>query len=173
MKTLILIILTHLIGILPAPEITPQETPFEWDRTLCPSSPFDYAIAEPNLSIAYDFDVVNEWGADITDVELVLDANNLTIVWQCITKDQITEGWRQHLQIMWTAESQEGVYYYEIRVLDEMGRQDARTLVVLVMHDDPPFIYPHDDPVITKSAQQLVQRAKKLGMTTTKHAKVY
>lgn len=171
MKTIILMILS-MLAIDPAP--VPEDVPVAYDPNLCPSDPFAWIVTETGTSIEYTFVVVSAGGVDVNDVnftEAEVDVENIT--WMKIILQgkadfkfqDIIDGetvWVQPISLFWTP-FQPGVRYINIRVTNDWGYTDDRTLLVVVRRPDQPYIYPIDRLVITTVRQRnsLWQWAKK------------
>lgn len=160
MKTLLLaLILSGTVYAIERPPV-PTDVPFAWDPNLCPSPAFDWMVVTVGESIVYTFHVVNLFGEDV-----ILTTSDPNITSYRLDKTNEGEYWLQTFQLFFTSFSS-GLNYINLNVVDQYERSDDRTLLIMVLTDDPPIIYPPDRPVITgwiKGAQQLCQIAKKQG----------
>jgi len=170
-KTIAILLMLFFVPVQGAsvpPVLGPNDVPFAYDPNLCTASIMDWQIAEPNIAAIYSVGAHNKWGLDIE-----LTTNDPNILIQKLAKAKDPEGgWNQYWQCMFTY-SVEGVHYIEITVEDKVGRTDCRTLLVLCVSDDTPFIFPGSPPVIIsdariKDAQRFWQFAKKNNYPVTK-----
>ena len=169
-------ILLVMLAIIQRPPV-PQDIPFPYDPNMVTSEILEWFVAEPNLTFVYSPSVKNKWGLQV-DFHVVdcHDANTPILVERGIREPDPDGGWIQRFQVMVTP-STEGVHYIEMTAIDKKGRMDSRTLLVLCVEDDPPFIFMEDTPVITDAqldaAERTWQYAKKMRYPATKPTKVF
>ncbi len=133
----------------------PNDVPFEWNPNACPVPAFDWVVIEPNVSMVYAFSVVNRFGTDVNSVEITrADQVLMDFAVDRLDKRQAGGLWVQDFHFLWTPPPGEACYYLQVKVTDAFGRSGARTLLVLCLSDDPPVIYPHDYPTITRRQKQ-------------------
>ena len=172
MKTLLLI---AMMAIIQRPPV-PTDIPFPYDPNMVTSEILEWFVAEPNLTFVFSPSVKNKWGLQV-DFEVIdcSDANTPILVERGIREKDTDGGWIQRFQVMVTP-SKEGLHYIEMTAVDKKGQTDTRTLLVLCVEDEPPFIFMEDPPVITKksikNAQKMWQVAMKRNYPATKPTKV-
>ena len=155
------------------PDLEPNDVPFAYEPNLCTSPVMDWAYAQPNLASIYSIGSHNKWGMD-TEITV----NDANIIIQKLDKVKDPDGgWNQYFQIMF-AYSVDGVHYIEITVTDKIGRSDSRTLLVLVVSNDPPFVFPGSlRPPVADSrineAKRFWQYARKRGYRVTMPTNVW
>ena len=173
MKRLIeigLVLITSMAwGATVPPELNPADVPFAYEPNLCLSSVMDWQIVEPGIAAIYSVGSHNKWGLDTE-----MTTNDSGILIQKLEKTKDPEGgWNQWFQCMFTY-SAEGVHYVNFTTTDKKGRTESRTLLVLAVSDDTPFIFPGSPPVASrdKEAQRFWQVAVKKGYPVTKPTSV-
>ena len=166
---LVLLITSVALGVSVPPELGPEDVPFPYDPNMCMSSVMDWQVVEPGIASIYSVGSHNKWG-----LETEMTTNDPNILVQKLEKVKDPEGgWNQWYQCMFTY-SREGVHYVNVTATDKKGRTESRTLVVLAVMDDPPFIFP-GSPVSDariKDAQRFWQVAAKKGYPVTKPTRV-
>lgn len=156
----------------------PTDVPFEYDPNLCSSSLMDFVITEPNVSVVSAIGGHNRWGLDLELDVARCDGQIIDVNVQRMSKVKDPNGgWNQYWQWSWTppASLQDEVYYLELRLIDEIGRQNRRTILVYAVQDDPPFLFPVRGPIPVarvKQAQRHWQWVKKHGKTLTSPTRV-
>ena len=167
MKTLLLIAIA-MTGIIERPPI-PTDIPFEYDPNMLTADIMRWYVAEPNLTFVCSPSAKNRWGlhVDLTAIDFY-DANTPILIDRGVKEKDIDDGgWIQHFNVMVTP-STEGVHYIELTATDKRGRFDKRTLLVLCVADDPPFLFMETAPTISEAeAQRTWQVAKKVGYPAT------
>lgn len=171
MKQTIILILAGLLSVITRPPV-PNDVPFEFDVNCCASEVMSWIIVEPNLSLVYAIGVHNKFGLAI-DIDVVGTSDEPidTLVDRLGKVADPDGGWNQYFQIAWTPPPGEQIHYLELRATDAAGRQDRRTLLVYATDDTGPIIFPIHGPLPVsriKSAQRLVQVAKKVGFPLTR-----
>jgi len=153
-------------GVNVPPVLGPNDVPFAYEPNLCLSHVMDWQVVEPNLAAIYSVGSHNKWGLDTE-----MSTNDPNILIQKLEKTKDPDGgWNQWWQCMFTY-SVEGVRYIEFTATDKRGRTDRRTLLVLVVEDDAPFIFPGSPPLADariKESQRFWQYAMKAGYPITK-----
>ena len=170
-----LMLCTTALAITQRPPV-PTDIPFEYDPNAVTADILRWFVAEPNLTFIYTASVKNRWGLHVDFVVVDYYDANTPILTERSAKvpDDEDGGWIQNFNIMVTP-SKEGVHYLEMTTVDKRGISDTRTLLVLCVADDPPFIFIEDPPIITKrikEAQRIWQVAKKMGYPITKPTKL-
>jgi len=171
-KAIIYISILILLGISRPP--VPENIPFPHDPNMVTSDILEWFVTEPNLTFVYFPAVKNKWGLHVDfEVSDCYDANTPILVERGVKEPDPEGGWIQRFRVMVTP-SKEGVHYLEMTAIDKKGRTDIRTLLVLCVADDTPFIFMDDRPVITKmkDAQKAWQYARKLGYPATSPTRV-
>ena len=173
--TLLFASTSAILAITQRPPI-PADVPFEYDPNMVTSEILMWYVAEPNLNFIFTAKVKNKWGLQVDFiVSDCYDANTPILVERGLkTKDLEHGGWIQEFNVVATPGA-EGVHYIEMTATDKIGRFDKRTLLVLCVEDEPPFIFIDDPPIIAsrkKEAQRIWQVATKQQYPVTKPTKV-
>lgn len=164
MKTLLLIAIMMIVDRPPAP----SDVPFEFDPNMVTSEVLIWYIAEPNVTFAFTVGAHNRWGLQ-TELSAsdCYDSNTPILIDRGPKQKDPEGGWNQFFNVLVTPRS-EGVHYIDLVCEDKVGRQDKRTLLVLCVADDTPFIFVEVPPTITVAeAQRTWQVAKKIGYPAT------
>ena len=174
MNVLIILIMAS-ISIVTRPPV-PTDVPFEYEKDLLTSDVLMWHVAEPNLSFIFKAKVKNKWGLHVDfETNDCYDSNTPILVERGQkTRDIENGGWIQEFDVVVTF-NKEGVHYIEMKATDKIGRFDKRTLLVLCVGDEPPFIFIDDPPIITsrmKEAQRFWQLAVKHKYDATKPTRV-
>ena len=147
----------------------PSDIPYEYDPNQCLSPIMDWVVTYPGVSNVYSVHSRSKYG---TKVNLYVTGTEVVI--QQLEKLRDSEGyWNQYFNFSFSLP--EGVHYINMTATDIAGRTDSRTLLVLAVENDPPYLYPGGPPVSInsiKSAQKLVQVAKKQNKELTKPTRV-
>ena len=167
---LIILSVSSVLAVDIPPVLGPNDIPFPYDPNLCTSPIMDWQVIEPNLAAIYSVGSHNKWGLDTE-----MTTNDPNILIQKLEKEKDPDGgWNQWYMCMFTY-SVEGVHYIEFTPTDKKGRTESRTLLVLVVEDDAPFVFPGTPPLPVariKDAQGFWQYAKKINYPTTKPTSV-
>jgi len=163
----ILLILVTFLTITARPPV-PVDIPFEYDPNMVTAEILQWFVAEPNVTFVCTVAAHNRWGLR-TELEVTdcYDPNSAILIQRSEKLKDPEGGWNQYWNVMITI-SGEGVHYIELKCIDKVGRTDERTLLVLCVKDDVPFLFIESAPTISiKQAQRSWQYAKKVGYPAT------
>lgn len=165
----VFLLMTAILSVTRPP--VPANIPFAYDPNMVTAEILTWCVADPNLTVMTTVAAHNKWGLDTElTVRDVYDGNTPI----AIQKNQKTKdpagGFNQYWVLMVTPMA-EGVHYIELICTDKVGRSDQRTMLILCVEGDSPFLFVESPPVITvEQAQRAWQYAKKIGYPITSPA---
>ena len=124
------------------PVLDPDTVPFHYDPNLCQSEPLDYAVITAGTTYKDDFKVTEPEGNPV--ILSITSGQNIVIESKPISKlfePNDPTGRCKIYRYRWqwaTTANDIGLHYVNVRVTDDGGAYDERTLLVLVKENQPP-----------------------------------